>query len=50
MVDDPLDIFDPRHIYPTEDSAPERVKGKKSILEMNTKELREHLNVLVIFL
>ena len=26
MVDDPLDIFDPGHIYPTEDSAPERDK------------------------
>ena len=42
MVDDPLDIFDPKHIYPTQDSAPERDKGKKSILNMNTKELREH--------
>ena len=36
MVDDPLDIFDPKHIYPTQDSAPERDKGKKSILNMNT--------------
>ena len=48
MVDDPLDIFDPKHIYPTGAGAKKKEEQKeqtekvKSPYEMNRQELREY--------
>jgi len=45
MVDDPLDIFDPKHIYPTGAGVKKKEEQKekvKSPYEMNRQELREY--------
>ena len=40
-MDDPLDIFDPKHIYP-KDTPTKKEEKTKSPYEMNRQELREY--------